>query len=239
MPPNCEAAGTDGADFVYSLRRGTKGRPSAAYIGSRRLVRAHGFDEVLRYTASHIERTVAEHARESLFIHAGVVAWRGRAILLPGPSYAGKSTLVRSLLGLGAAYYSDEFAAIDSDGFVQPFPRPLTLRSSTGRRMFYPDRHGIAIGSQSIPASAVVLTRYAPGARWNPAPVSGGLAVLELLRNTVAVRSNPARSLEAIKHLVCSTLAIESARGEAEATAPLLLNTVDNLTRNMQKGMKY
>ena len=40
---------------------------------------------------------VAQHAPDRVFVHAGVVAHRGRAILLPGLSMSGKSTLISEL----------------------------------------------------------------------------------------------------------------------------------------------
>src|SRR5277367_3536052 len=42
-------------------------------------------------------------------VHAGAVLWRGRALLLPGGTHAGKSSLVTELLRRGATYYSDEY----------------------------------------------------------------------------------------------------------------------------------
>jgi hypothetical protein len=65
-------------------------------------------------------------------VHSGVVAHDGRAILLPGPTHAGKSTLVAELVRLGAPYFSDEYALIDADGRVHPYPRPMLLRDGSG-----------------------------------------------------------------------------------------------------------
>jgi len=61
-----------------------------------------------------------------------VVAWRGRAILLPGRSYVGKSTLVMELVRAGAVYYSDEYAVLDARGRVHPFAQPVALREPDG-----------------------------------------------------------------------------------------------------------
>jgi hypothetical protein len=62
------------------------------------------------------------------FLYAGVVAWQGHAIVFPGRSLSGKTTLVREMLRLGATYYSDEFAVVDNSGLVHSFPRPLGIR---------------------------------------------------------------------------------------------------------------
>ena len=71
---------------------------------------------------------IAEVARNRVFVHAGVVGWKGRAIVIPGRSYSGKSTLVSELIRAGAAYYSDEYAVFDSRGRVYPFAKPLEMR---------------------------------------------------------------------------------------------------------------
>ena len=65
-------------------------------------------------------------------VHGGVVGHDGRAILLPGPTGAGKSTLVAELVRRGALYFSDEYALIDGAGRVHPYPRPLLLRDESG-----------------------------------------------------------------------------------------------------------
>ena len=52
----------------------------------------------LRTLQKEIHLCVAEHATTRVFIHAGVVAWNNHAAIFPGSSYAGKSTLVWSLV---------------------------------------------------------------------------------------------------------------------------------------------
>ena len=76
---------------------------------------------------------VAEEARRGVFVHAGVVGWKGRALVLPGKSGAGKTTLVAELIRAGATYYSDEYAVLDERGRVHPYARPLAVRVD-GRR---------------------------------------------------------------------------------------------------------
>ena len=66
-----------------------------------------------------------------MFVHAGVVAVDGRALLLPGGSFTGKTTLVAALLRAGAQYGSDEYAVLDEAGLVLPaYPRPLSIRNA-------------------------------------------------------------------------------------------------------------
>src|SRR5438045_8281052 len=77
---------------------------------------------------SHLRLCVAELAKHRVFVHAGVVGWKGKAIVIPGRSYSGKSTLVSELVKAGATYYSDDYAVFDARGRVYPFPKPLEMR---------------------------------------------------------------------------------------------------------------
>jgi hypothetical protein len=61
---------------------------------------------------------IALNAPEHVFVHAGVVGVGERAIVLPGRSFAGKTTLVAALVRAGAEYWSDEYAVLDADGLV-------------------------------------------------------------------------------------------------------------------------
>ena len=90
---------------------------------------ANALDDALILLGGHMMIHVAEHAPEYVFLHAGVVAWEDRALLLPGQSHAGKSTLVAELVRAGATYYSDEFALLDSQGRVHRiYTRDIRMR---------------------------------------------------------------------------------------------------------------
>jgi hypothetical protein len=71
---------------------------------------------------------IALHAPNHVFVHAGVVGLGERAIVLPGRSFAGKTTLVAALVQAGAEYWSDEYAVLDADGLVYPYAKPLSMR---------------------------------------------------------------------------------------------------------------
>lgn len=61
---------------------------------------------------SWAQLTVATLAKGLVFVHAGVVGWRNRAIVIPRRSLSGKSTLVLALVEAGADYYPDEYAML-------------------------------------------------------------------------------------------------------------------------------
>ncbi len=80
------------------------------------------------YFSARVRLLVASHSKEFVFLHAGVVAWKGKCVLFPADSHEGKTTLVAALISKGAVYYSDDYAIIDSEGLVHPFPRKLSIR---------------------------------------------------------------------------------------------------------------
>src|SRR5205085_10412678 len=128
----------------------------------------HRLTDAGRALVAHAESFVAERAPDHLFVHAGVVAWKGRAIVMPGASFAGKTTLVQAWLEAGATYYSDEFAVLDRAGRVHPFARPLAVREGPTA---WPGRVpaaalGAGIGTTPLPIGLVLVTAYRAGARW-------------------------------------------------------------------------
>jgi len=68
------------------------------------------------------------HLKDYLFLHSGAVAKGNKAVLLPGPSESGKSTLTLGLLNYGYQYLTDEVVVINlSDLSALPFQRPIYI----------------------------------------------------------------------------------------------------------------
>lgn len=171
-----------------------------------------------------LEFWVAEHATEAVFLHAGVVALGDRALLLPGRSHAGKSSLVAALLRAGASYGSDEFAVIAPDGVVHAYPRRLVLRTPEGVHRVDP----ADLGGDSImmPArlSAVVDMTYAPGAAWSVEPLARSRALMHMLDNAVAARTRPAAALDSLTAALAGLeVALRGVRGDADDAAARLI----------------
>ncbi len=167
---------------------------------------------------------VAQHSPRWTFVHAGAVGWNGRAILIPGASYSGKSRLVEALVRAGATYYSDEYAVLDAQGRVHPFSKPLTLRRESGRvdRVTAGDIGG-ELGSQPLPVGMVISTRYVPGTTQNLSDVSAGAALVALLTSTVRAQIDPAHVLTTLARTVQEAVTLEGPRGEALEMAEDLL----------------
>jgi len=118
-------------------------------------------------------------------VHAGVVLWGGRALLLPGATHAGKSSLVAELLRTGATYFSDEYALLDSEGYVHPYPRPLLLRNGCPNSIpVLAGECNAPIGEGPAPVGWILFLEYQPDGAWSVSSVPQSEAVLALLRNT-------------------------------------------------------
>jgi len=235
LPPGWKPAVSPIVDHVYSLLVGAAGPPSTfrrfnlLYAGPARLARTMNLNEVFESLESHLHLTIAEAARGRLFVHAGVVGWRGRAIVLPGRTFSGKTTLVAALVRAGATYYSDEYAVFDARGRVHPYPIALSLREETGERARRcpVEALGGLPGVTPLPVGLVALSRYHPGGRWRPRLLSPGQAMLELLANTVAARRRPKAALATLQQVVSHAPILKGTRGEAERMAGALSEALD------------
>jgi hypothetical protein len=235
--PASEISKCNQPDLEYSLDVDERHGRYKAYIGSQELIETPDLSRLLDVLKVHVQHAVAETAVEHLFIHAGAVSWRGKAILLPGRSGGGKSTLVRELISAGAVYLSDEFAVLDEEGLVHPFARPLSLRTPLGRTVCRPCDLGGQTGTQAVPVGAVVFTRFRPRGTFRPACLPRGRAVLELLKHVVAVRAHPGKAMRIARLVTSTSLVLTSVRGEAHSTTAVLLDAVDNcIASNITQG---
>ncbi len=136
LPPGWRACASPVVDQVFSVWVDPGGtgapRPSRVYAGRRRRARTPDLAQAFAVLETEIRQSVAASAERRTFVHAGVVGWRGRAIVVPGRSRSGKTTLVAELVKAGALYLSDEFAVLDGRGRVHPFAKPLSIRGPGG-----------------------------------------------------------------------------------------------------------
>lgn len=199
------------------------------YGNVERLARTAELVTVFEILRSDVNLYVAGNAPRRLFVHAGVVGWKGRAIVIPGPSLSGKTTLVQEFLRAGATYYSDEFAVLGRRGCVHPFATPLSVRSakSNGQEMRPAEEFGGSIGVRPLPIGCIVATGYRRGAEWKPKELSKGLGVLALLANTIAARQNPSKTLTVLSAAVANAGILKSDRGEAKAVVESILKVLE------------
>lgn len=172
------------------------------------------------YMVGQLELWVAEHAVNWIFVHAGVVAIDGRALLLPGRSTSGKTTLTAALLQAGAEYGSDEYAVLSPDGLVHPYPRPLSVRNGAMRYRTSAAELGAATFTEPLPVAAVAHLRYQPGSDYRVEPIPAGVAALRLFDNTVCAQSRPEQALDVLVAATEGIRAVAGTRGEAVSAVP-------------------
>lgn len=168
---------------------------------------------------------VAMRAPGMLFVHAGVVAVDGIAVVMPGRSASGKTTLVEALLHAGAVYGSDDYAAIDGDGRIHAYPRRLSIRQGPDRRIRSSAEvlAGAETFSEPLRLGLVVVTEYTPRGTWSPRRLTPGQTALALLQHTLAARDRPDRSLRHIAKATDCAVALAGPRGSASDCALQIL----------------
>lgn len=180
--------------------------------------------DLLERLRSELHFQVARHARSGLFVHAGVVGWAGRAILIPGRSRTGKTSLVAALARAGADYYSDEYAVVDAEGRIHPYAKPLSVRgdSDVAARHEIADL-GFRTGSEPLWAGLIVSTSYQTEAGFRPRHGSPGQGLLHLIDNTIVVRERPRTAMEYLTPVARAAALVEGPRGDSDDTAAYLL----------------
>jgi len=227
LPPAAPAKARRRADVTWTL----ESAPGGSLLGIRRdgraPGRARGREDAVEHVAFQLALFFARRAEGLAFFHAGAVSWRGGAILLPGRSMSGKSTLVAALLAAGARYLSDELAPVDAAGRVHAWARPLALRApGRGADRLTPDALGARTAKGPVPVAAVVFLRHRPGDVLRIEALSRGAAALGLLDNALAARSRPEASMSAARAVTTRAVLFRGTRGEAEEAARELLTGV-------------
>lgn len=238
LPGEWDKADLPVVDRLYSILVGGPGARanvrhfSLLYGDHLRLARALDLESVLEAFDSDLRLFIAEFAKHLVFVHAGVVGWKGKAIVIPGRSFTGKSTLVAEFIRAGATYYSDEYAVFDSRGRVHPFLKPLELRQNGNQTQAKIDISEIGghSGTKPLSVGLVLMTQFKDGARWRPRKLTSGKGVLQLLFNTLSARRNPQMALETLERVTAQAVVLKGVRGHAtEVVAAVLERLEENL----------
>jgi len=229
LPPGWRATDPSGVVARFSLER-VEADSYTVTINRRSAIEHASLDVALGLIDADIRMLIATSTPDWIFVHAGVVALRGRALVIPGESFSGKTTLVRALVEMGATYYSDEYAVLDQEGMVHPYPRRLSIRSADGSTTAehrVQDLGGVA-GAARASVDTVVLTRYRPGAAWQPAVISAGEGTVAMLANTVPAQRRPGESLRTVARAMRESRVLAGDRGEASETAHALFARLES-----------
>jgi hypothetical protein len=189
-------------------------------------------DVAIALLDSQLRIEIARRASDWTFIHAGCVAVGERALVLPGLSFAGKTTLVKALIEQGATYLSDEYAPLDAEGRVHPYPKPLSIRPPGAQRTAVPVATtetaavalGAEVGERAVEVGLIAALRYVPGAPWDPEPLTPSQGALVLLSHSARVRDQPERALAAARDAARDAVSLEGSRGEVHEVAGILLD---------------
>jgi len=215
-------------DLRYRFRTLGNGEVEYDLDGARvgKFVQKRGFS---RHFNSMVRAHVAGKTKNWVFVHAGVVEWRGKAIVIPGQSQQGKTTLVSELIRIGAGYMSDEFAILDSGGFVHPFDRDLAVRTSQeiGMESVSPERFGAEKRLEPIEAGMVLFTSFVENGIWNPERTTVGNGILATIPQVIPVSFNTEFALKVLNTTFNRAIIVKSDRGEARETAPRVLAYFD------------
>jgi len=188
---------------------------------------------VLNYFFGRLRLNIAEYAIGKVFIHSGVVGLNGEAILLPGNSFSGKTTLVSALIKQGAYYYSDEYAVIDENGLNFPFPKTLSVRGITDKYKQFevdPESMGAKVGFEPLPVGAVIMTEFKEGAKWQPDVLTPGNGILAMIPNVISMRINPKFTLQVLNIIANRAIIAKSKRGDSLQAAKFLLKFLETST---------
>jgi hypothetical protein len=231
LPPGPAPAGRPRVARLYSWVVGGAGsrpgmrRMHLVYADASLVARTPAREEALAALESDARLYVAEHAPRRVFVHAGVVGWRGRAVLVPGRSHSGKSRLVEAFVRAGATYYSDEYAVLDGAGRVHAFPASLSIRGD-GAAPAYRISAAELTGGAAVPplpvglVAAVSYSATGPG-RWRT--VSAGEGALAVLAHSLPARRRPSAALRTLVRALRESRVVVGRRGEADEAAQRLL----------------
>lgn len=177
---------------------------------------------------SELALFAAERLAGLVAVHAAVVARGGRALLVPGASGTGKSTLCVAAAALGVRVLSDEYALVDpATGLVTGWQRPVRVRRRDGSGV---DRLNLTVPTPPLPVGAVAAVTHtaADEVAWHD--IAASEAVIRLMENTVCARSRPDDALDAALAIARSARNVAGTRGEAIRSIAGLLALLDTAT---------
>lgn len=174
-----------------------------------------------------LDDSVVHRMKSFRAVHAGAVLIEGRALIIPGSSHAGKSSLVAELLSRGASHFSDEYALIDKQGKVHSYPRPLLLRNGAPlQSLTLPQELNSAFARGPASVGWIVALEYAPGASWHVRAISQSEGVMLLLRHTPHELAQSPEMINFFLGVSSSAACYTGQRGEAAEAASRILELI-------------
>ena len=198
------------------------------WVGDEIVASAARLEELEASIVRALDDAVVARMSSWRVIHAGVVAVEGRGMLLPGRTHSGKSTLVAELVRRGAVYFSDEYALIDSEGLVHPYPRPMLLRNGAPESRVTPVAE---CGSAPVPIGWIFGLTWQAGSSWKPVVVDQSQALILLLQNTPHVLAESPELVRYFERAVAQAQTYTGCRPDAAEAAAEILRLVASAGR--------
>jgi hypothetical protein len=166
-----------------------------------------------------------QSTRHPVLIHGACVAGPlGGAVLLPGGTGAGKSTLTAACVAAELTYLTDELVALDQGASsVTPYAKPLSLddgrlvpASSLGR-----------VANRPATPRALVFPRYQPGAAVSETPLDPPWALMALIAHAIHPAGLGRTALTWLAGLALTCPARQITYGDAEQAVRTIERAAD------------
>jgi hypothetical protein len=157
-----------------------------------------------------LSRILAE-VRSYFLIHAAVVSWQDRGVIISADSGHGKTTLALRLALDGYKYLSDEIAAVSrSDRLVHPFLRSVRVRSKTLDIIGHPElARGAAVWGDKL---LLDIEDIVPGSIGNPARIDHVFIIKAKTIRAGSMQQHSDRDLGILLNQLDSTILDEIAK---------------------------
>jgi hypothetical protein len=209
LSPMC----TPGDGFVdVSVRTDAAGDYEITLDGDL-LARCDSMSEARRTTLQAILLALHGIGNVSALLHASAVEIAGRAVIIAGPTEAGKSTLTAALVAAGGHYLGDDLIGLGPDGTsIGTFPVAASIKSGSfdvvrhrfpqldqaeihelaERRVRYLDLAPTSKAAlRSLPVGAVLVPAYTPGAPLEVQPLTAIEAFAGLIESGTEIVGRP------------------------------------------------
>jgi hypothetical protein len=227
------APGGTAAVTTYSIASGVNGHPAwwAVYADERRISNCDYASVALTHLFAHVNRRVVAHSPDdAVTLHASACAWRGKAVVMAGPTESGKSTLAAGLALAGLCYLTDEVVEIDPvDLTVAPYPKPPSIDPGAWpvlealRPQVPPPLEGVAfsqwhvdpalltggVADRAFPVHLLLRCRWRSGAPTVLRPMSRAALVLDLALDMFRPRDRLAWQIQVLGRLAEQAMVYE------------------------------
>lgn len=182
---------------------------------------------LLRSMIDCLDHAVIGRLRDFHVVHAGAVLMGNRALLFPGASHSGKSSLVPELLRCGARCFSDEYALIDRQGRVHSYPRPLMIRCGDREQRFaLPEEFKSSVADTSAAVGWILSLRFSSSSGWSVAETSQSQGMMSLLQNTPHAMADSCELVASLHRAAYTARCYAGLRGEAKDAAGEILRII-------------